>query len=660
MIQAIGLTSTPRRRQRPTVDDLTFEARPGAVTVLCGPKGSGKTSAVELMSQLRAGRGVALFRGRPMHRVPQPAREIGLLLDEVPGHPDRTAKGHLRMMAAVAGVPAARVEDVLAVVNLDGMAGQRLGAFSRGMGRRLGVAVALLGDPHTLVLDEPTAGLPPREASWLHGILRGFADQGGTVFATTDDPEEAAAVADRVLTLRHGRLVGDENASEFAQTRLRPRIVVLSPDAERLAGILVTEAEAGQLANAGEHVEVVRESEDRLSVYGASCASVGDAAFRAGVLVHRLAVEGRLPREERVVPEHLLRIPDPATGARRPTLPEVTIETSSPGASRRAVATATPLPTAPENALPRPARTGPGPESVDAECEADGQKASELPSPLPPKLRTVRPGPVAPVRYELLRMFGVRTPWLILAAAVLASLALGTAAVIFGEGLRTSPLPPLVSVVTGWADPALLLLPPTAIAAGVLGALSFGQEFRFPSLAPQHLPVPRKLGLSTAKLLVSAAVAIGLTLVVALVNASVLSACYGLGVLDTRAPAGAGAPWYVQLPALAALAVGCAWVGLLAAGLARRTAAGLLALAAVPLAATTALRNVFAVDPLAALASVPGEVERWTEGPLPAGLERWIGVLLHVAAQPLGQAVALALTALLCIYALTVLRTRTR
>ncbi|WP_019547292.1 ABC transporter ATP-binding protein [Streptomyces sulphureus] len=660
MIQAIGLTSTPRRRQRPTVDDLTFEARPGAVTVLCGPEGAGKTSAVELMLQLRAGRGVALFRGRPMHRVPQPAREIGILLGEVPGHPDRTAKGYLRMMAAVAGVPGGRVEDVLAVVDLEGMARQRLGAFSRGMNRRLGVAAALLGDPHTLVVDEPTAGLPPREASWLHGILRGFAEQGGTVFATTDDPGEAAALADRVLTLQDGRLLGDENVSEFAQTRLRPHIVVLSPDAERLAGILVTEAEAGQLASVGDHVEVVRESENRLSVYGASCASVGDAAFRAGVLVHRLAVEGRLPRKEQAVPEHLLRIPDPATGARRPSLPEVTIETRSPGAPRRAVATAMPLPTSTVKSLPHPARIGPGPEPVDAECEAREEEAAEPPSPLPPKLRTVRPGPVAPVRYELLRMFGVRMPWLIVAATVLVSLALGAGAVTFDEGLRTNPLPPLVSVVTGWAAPAYLLLPPTAIAAGILGALSFGQEFRFPSVAPQHLPVPRKLGLSAAKLLVSAAVAIGLTLVVAIVNASVLSACYGLGILEKRTPVEAGAPWYVQLPGVAALAVGCAWVGLLAAGLARRTAAGLLALAAVPLAATAAVRNVFGVDPLAALVSVPQQVERWTEGPLPAGLERWVGVLLHVAAQPLGQAVALALTALLCIYALTVLRTRAR
>lgn len=160
MIQAIGLTSVPRRHQlKPNVDDLTFEARPGRVTVLLGPKGSGKTTALRLMLQLQPGRGIALFRGRPVHRVAHLAREVGVLLGEVPGHPSRTARGHLRMLAAVAGVPADRADDVLDVVGLSGLADQRLGTLSRGMDRRLGVACALLGDPHTLVMDEPAQDL---------------------------------------------------------------------------------------------------------------------------------------------------------------------------------------------------------------------------------------------------------------------------------------------------------------------------------------------------------------------------------------------------------------------------------------------------------------------------------------------------------------------
>ena len=196
MIQAIGLTSAARRNRPLAVDDLTFEARPGDVTVLFGPAGAGKSAALRLMLQLSHGRGVALFRGRPLHRVPHVAREIGVLLGDVPGHPARTARGHLQMLTAVAGVPRSRADELLDVVGLSGLADQRLGTFSLGMDRRLGLAAALLGDPHTLVLDEPEKDLAPREASWLRGMLRGFADEGGLVLTTTSNPREATRTGD--------------------------------------------------------------------------------------------------------------------------------------------------------------------------------------------------------------------------------------------------------------------------------------------------------------------------------------------------------------------------------------------------------------------------------------------------------------------------------
>ncbi|MGB8938771.1 MAG: ATP-binding cassette domain-containing protein, partial [Streptomyces sp.] len=153
MIQAIGLTSNPRQELPPAVDDVSFEARTGRVTALLGAQGAGKTTALRLMLEIQQGRGVTYFRGRPLHRITHPSREVGVLLGEVPGHPGRTVRGQLRMLCAAAGVPVQRADDVLEVVGLVSLRDQRLGTLSRGMDRRLGLACALLADPHTLVLD---------------------------------------------------------------------------------------------------------------------------------------------------------------------------------------------------------------------------------------------------------------------------------------------------------------------------------------------------------------------------------------------------------------------------------------------------------------------------------------------------------------------------
>lgn len=286
MLQAIGLTSTPRRDLPPAVDDLTFEAMPGRVTALVGADGSGKTTALRLMLELESGRGITYFRGTPLHRIADPAREVGVLLGDVPGHPARTARGQLRMLCAAAGVPASRAEELLEVVGLTGLGGRPLGTLSLGMDRRLGLASALLGDPQTLILDEPAKGLSPRESSWLYGLLRAHATRGGTILCTTNDPKEAARLADRVVTLDAGRLVADQDAAAFSRTRLRPRVAVHTPHAARLAAVVTREARAARRS-----VEVVAEGGSLLSVYGSSCAEIGETAFRHGVLVHRLTDE---------------------------------------------------------------------------------------------------------------------------------------------------------------------------------------------------------------------------------------------------------------------------------------------------------------------------------------------------------------------------------
>ncbi|MFB9635965.1 ATP-binding cassette domain-containing protein [Streptomyces spiralis] len=286
MIQAFGLTSDSRKDLPPAVDDVTFEAHAGRVTALLGTPGAGKTTTLRLMLELQQGRGITYFRGRPLHRISHPSREVGVLLGDVPGHPSRTVRGHLRMLCAASGLPARRADEVLEVVGLVSFREERLGTLSRGMDRRLGLACVLLSDPHTLVLDNPADGLSPRESRWLHGMLRAHATQGGTVLFTTADSKEAARTADRVVTLDRGTVVADQEVADFARNRLRPRVAVRSPHATRLAALLAKEARTAHRS-----VEVVREEGNRLCVYGSTCADVGEIAFRHGIPVHQLADE---------------------------------------------------------------------------------------------------------------------------------------------------------------------------------------------------------------------------------------------------------------------------------------------------------------------------------------------------------------------------------
>jgi len=589
MLQAIGLTSTPRRDGPPVVDDLTFEARPGSVTALLGAPGSGKTTALRLMLELEAGRGVAYFRGRPLHRIGHPAREVGVLLGDVPGHPARTARGQLRMLCAAAGVPASRADDLLEVVGLAGLGDQRIGTLSAGMDRRLGLASALLGDPHTLVLDEPAEGLSPRERSWIHGLLRAHAAEGGTVLHTTGDPKEAARAADRVVTIDGGRLVADQDVADFSRTRLRPRVAVRTPHAARLASVVSREARAARRS-----VEVVAEGGSRLSVYGSSCAEVGDTAYRHGVPVHQLADE---------------------TGDAGP----VAVPGGGPGGASGGGSVKAVLP---------------GPASTVA--------VSQLP---PPILVGPARGPLRPLRYELRRLFGVRTTALIMVAVLAVSAALSVL-------LARSGKVPLSDLLVAWPD--VLPLPPVAFAAGLLGALSFGDEFRYPALAAGRGTVPRRLGLLIAKLAVSAGVALLLALLAVLADAQALRLVYG-GEL-VRVPENAaqmGLSW-------AGLSVGCAWAGLLGAGVFRLAVAGVAAVLAVPVLVVPLMQKLLEAPSARSIGGLSGRLRElgWLQWPYET--DRWAMVAVRVVAQPAGLALSLSLSALVCAYVFTSLRGKAR
>ncbi|OEJ94067.1 ABC transporter ATP-binding protein [Streptomyces thermolilacinus] len=635
MLQAIGLTSTPRRNRPPAVDDLTFDARPGQVTALLGPAGAGKTTALRLLLGLEQGRGITYFRGRPLHRVAHPMREVGVLLGDVPGHPARTVRGQLRMLCAAAGVPASRADDLIDAVGLEALAGHRLGTLSRGMDRRLGVAVALLGDPHTLILDEPAAGLSRHEAAWLYGVLRAHADEGGTVLYATSDTKTAARTADHVVAIRSGRLVADQDAADFARTRLRPRVAVRTPHAARLAAQLTREARAARRS-----VETVTERGNRLYVYGSDCAEVGETAFRHGILLHRLAEEtgpapdaAPHPRPQEAAPEPLAPVVDRASAP--PTTAPAPLPTSPATPDHRAAPHA---PATPDDPATPHHPTPPNHPTTPHRPAALGRPTHRAPRW---RGRRARRGPSRPLRYELRRLMGVPSTAVVLGGAVAGSALL---AVLLGRSAGT----PTPVAVAAW--PELLPLPPAALGAGLIGAFSFGDEYRHPALPVSLGAAPRRLGLLLAKLAVTAVIALLLAVAVAVVDLEVLRLVYGGALIPVPGN------WPTLCAGWLALVVGCAWAGLLAAGVFRAAAAGIAAVLAVPVVIAPAVEEALLGPAVRTIAGLPARLRELAWPRWPHEADRWIEGALRVLAQPVGAALALSLAALLCAFLLTGLR----
>ncbi|SFO43837.1 ABC-2 type transport system ATP-binding protein [Geodermatophilus obscurus] len=210
----------------PAVDDVSFTCAPGTVTGFLGPNGAGKSTTLRVLCGLAAPtRGTATVGGRRYRDLPNPGREVGVLLDAAAQHPGRTGREALTLAATVLGVDRGRVAELLDHVGLDGTAARkRVGAYSLGMRQRLGLAGALLGDPRVLVLDEPANGLDPEGIFWMRGLLRGFADRGGTVLLSSHLLREVEAVADRLVVIAGGRVVAQGAMDELlADTGVRVR-----------------------------------------------------------------------------------------------------------------------------------------------------------------------------------------------------------------------------------------------------------------------------------------------------------------------------------------------------------------------------------------------------------------------------------------------------
>jgi ABC-2 type transport system ATP-binding protein len=261
MIEAHGLTK--RYGDKLAVDDLTFTIRPGLVTGFLGPNGAGKSTTIRMILGLDAPTaGRVTVNGRPYAEHAAPLHEVGALLEARAIHTGRSAWNHLLALAATSGIPRRRVHEVIDLVGLADVAHKRAGGFSLGMGQRLGIASALLGDPATLILDEPVNGLDPEGILWIRNLLKRLAAQGRTVFVSSHLMSEMALTAEQLIIVGRGRLLADVSVAEVTRTA-RHGVRVRSPHAavlrDALAGpdVTVTAVEPGVLEVDGLDSETV-------------------------------------------------------------------------------------------------------------------------------------------------------------------------------------------------------------------------------------------------------------------------------------------------------------------------------------------------------------------------------------------------------------------
>jgi len=277
MIEARGLTK--RYGTTTAVDDLSFTVEPGRITGFLGPNGAGKTTTMRLILGLdRPTAGAVTVNGQPFAQLAYPMREVGALLDAKAVHGGRSACNHLLCLAETNDLPRPRVAEVLELVGLKQVARKRSKGFSLGMGQRLGIAAALLGDPAILMFDEPVNGLDPEGILWIRNLMKSLAAEGRTVFVSSHLMSEMENTADHLIVIGRGKLIADCTVAEFIERNSRQSVRVRTPQPAALAKAV--EAAGGSVRDEGS---------GQLTVYGLGTDRVGDLAFDSGVRLHELA-----------------------------------------------------------------------------------------------------------------------------------------------------------------------------------------------------------------------------------------------------------------------------------------------------------------------------------------------------------------------------------
>jgi ABC-2 type transport system ATP-binding protein len=259
------------------VDDLSFEVRPGVVTGFLGPNGAGKSTTMRIILGLdRPDHGSATIDGRTFSHLDSPLREVGALLDAKAVHPGRTARNHLRALAASNQIPSTRVDEVLAFAGIASAADKKVGQFSLGMCQRLGIAAAMLGDPAVLMFDEPVNGLDPEGIRWIRESFRTLANEGRTVFVSSHLMSEMALTADEIIVIGKGRVITEGTVDDLTATAHGSVFVRASDPAALTAALSARRASVAPINDKG------------LSVTGLTSDEVGEVAHVAGVTLYEL------------------------------------------------------------------------------------------------------------------------------------------------------------------------------------------------------------------------------------------------------------------------------------------------------------------------------------------------------------------------------------
>jgi len=277
MIEARGLTK--RYGSTLAVDNLSFSVAPGKITGFLGPNGAGKTTTMRMILGLdQPTSGAVTVNGQPFARLAQPMRQVGALLDAKALHGGRSAYSHLLCLAQTNNLPAQRAREVLALVGLTEVARKRAKGFSLGMGQRLGIAAALLGDPQILMFDEPVNGLDPEGILWIRNLMKALAAEGRTVFVSSHLMSEMENTADHLVVIGRGKLIADCTVAEFIAANSQRTVRVRTPQPDQLAKVVATAS--GTVRDDGDGV---------LLVGGLDASQIGDLAFDNGVRLHELA-----------------------------------------------------------------------------------------------------------------------------------------------------------------------------------------------------------------------------------------------------------------------------------------------------------------------------------------------------------------------------------